>query len=110
VAKLVFKLTRGDLDMDDNVIFCRMMMFSMAREELKPLGLGVFKDSQVWARPKDRRGKQWCEFWGPEIDGYDGNPGATFYHSGCYSNAYEARSEGWTAYLKEIGAEGYQTD
>ena len=83
--------------MDDNTIFCRIMLHTIAREDLKPLGLRGFKDSEIWARPADRNGRRWVEFWGPD----------NFYHADYYSNAYEGRYEGWAAYLRNRGVEGY---
>ena len=82
--------------MDENTTFCRILLFTLAREDLKSLGLGVFKDSQLWAHPADRRGRRWVEFWGPD----------NFYHADYYSNAYEGRYEGWEAYLQQREGEG----
>lgn len=99
--------------MDVNIIFCRHLL-SALRPDLARLGLRTFKDASL------------CDFSYPR-----GKSGAKDYHfetklkrrdyvEGPYrydnyfniylvaDNAYEARYNGWVAYLRHIGVPDYQ--
>jgi hypothetical protein len=68
-----------------DVIFCRRLLSNMQCEPtFRRLGKKLFKDAWVWNAGRDH----W-EFHGPD----------DFYWHGRASNAYDARYQGWSAWL-----------
>lgn len=72
-----------------NVEFCRRLL-SLTHQRVKAAfpSINLRTDAWVWCAGRDH----W-EFHGPE----------TYYWHGKASNAYEARSKGWSAWLESKG-------
>jgi hypothetical protein len=83
--------TERSRNMSMNTDFCRAYLKNMMEEVRKHISSKDIKAAWVW---KDSNGRCW-EFHGP-----DG-----FYWYGSASNAYEARANGWSAYLRKLGIE-----
>lgn len=79
-----------------NIAFCRRLL-ELVHKDVKAFRptINLKKDAWVWHFHKDH----W-EFHGPD----------EFYWHGSCDNAYDARAQGWTAWLEKMGAPTHNRD
>ena len=105
--------SKGRTTVDVNITFCRHLL-SALRPDLASLGLGIFKDASLcdFSYPRGKSGAKDYHFETrlkrrDYVEGADRH--ANYFNIYVEAdNAYEARYNGWVAYLRHIGVPGYQ--